>query len=785
MPKIPTYNNGQQVPLATGQLGPRLSGAGLEQGMLAGVRTTQQALGAVADVATAFEKRRQNELQEDFIANSANELRENLSTLRQRTNPQTVEEWNTLYEDTITEFKNNLDTPAISKSRLQSAMRKLDGVGQLYKLQGIKDTFDIEQTNKAVTAAKGLDQTTSEYVSGLVSRNDALLAHAEAYDFATRSGFNDKLPTTEEFAFALDTQLLVSMANDPNATYQELQQKISEIEAGGSSTVDEEGREVLSLNEYSTYLPSERDKLISILESRTNKMATEETYESIARSDDAMASMGMAQTDEDYAEAKGAAMAEVETLRSLSQPAKANLLLSKINALDSAQFLYTPSVAFSSAEDRADLVTEKREELLANMNTENAAETAAALEALNKTEATVNKLIAEDPAQFVANVFQRANGRAPTASEIVQKQIDMGLSGTQVAPFTNEAFTSLLEGTAELDAQTTYKEFSRFFAGFRGQAENFATGRAMRLGMTPAMNIALSRNGDPDSMELLTAEKQDMKEITAGLDVFNVKKGDVARAVYERTAEFKRSIIGDIDEGRIGLTATPARIASVNGFEQAVLKLALVKASRGMDIDEAADSAAKVITSQYNFRRSGSATMRVPAEYDEVTADGFLRQLDAKLRDPAFTALIAFPGSDLEREAFIQDLRNGKGGFVTNDTDDGVYLVDEFENPVVLSTNKLGEPVETRAEFSFDELMQESISIRKQKQVTAESATDMFAEARRLREQIVTGLDLNVIRREQGEEAYQEQLKENKRLAEREAQLTDQANAMLREMNRD
>jgi hypothetical protein len=61
----------------------------------------------------------------------------------------------------------------------------------------------------------------------------------------------------------------------------------------------------------------------------------------------------------------------------------------------------------------------------------------------------------------------------------------------------------------------------------------------------------------------------------------------------------------------------------------------------------------------------------------------------------------------------------------------------------------------------------------------------MFAEAKRLRGQIVTGLGLNTIRREQGEEAYQEQLKENKRLAEREAQLTDQANAMLREMNRD
>jgi len=777
MPKIPTYNQGGQAPLATGRLGPRLAGAGLESGMLAGVKLTQQALGAVSDIATTFEKRRQDELQNDFVTKSETALREELALLHAQNNPQTVEEWNSLYEETVTKFKNNLDTPSISKTRLNSALRKLDGVGQAYKLDGMKKTFATENTNKVVNWAKALDQTTNEYVSGFVDMDLAVAQHAEYYEAARRSGLEGNLPTAEEFAFNLENQLMTSISNDPDVTYQELQQKIAEVESGQNA----DGTE----NRYANYLPTEKDRLINILESRTNKMATEETYESMARSDDAMASMGMAQTDEDYIAAKDAAMAEVETLRSLSQPAKANLLLSKIRALDSAQFLYTPSVAFSSAESRADLVTQKREELLANINTENAAETAAALEALNKTEATVNKLIAEDPAKFVANVFQRANGRAPTASETVQKQIDMGLSGTQIAPFTNEAFTSLIEGTAELDAQTTYKEFSRFFAGFRGQAENFATGRAMRLGMTPAMNIALSRNGDPDSMELLTAEKQDMKEITAGLDVFNVKKGDVARAVYERTAEFKRSIIGDIDEGRIGLTATPARIASVNGFEQAVLKLALAKASRGMDIEEAADSAAKVITSQYNFRRSGSATMRVPAEYDEVTADGFLRQLDAKLRDPAFTASIVFPGSDLEREAFIQDLRDGKGGFVTNDTDDGVYLVDEFENPVFLSANKLGEPVDTRAEFSFDELMKESISIRKQKQVTAKSATDMFAEAKRLRGQIVTGLGLNTIRREQGEEAYQEQLKENKRIAEREAQLTDQANAMLHEMNRD
>ena len=84
MPKIPTYNPGQQVPLATGQLGPRLSGAGLERGMLAGVRTTQQALGAVADIATAFEKRRQVELEETFTADTINDFQENQDFFKTR-----------------------------------------------------------------------------------------------------------------------------------------------------------------------------------------------------------------------------------------------------------------------------------------------------------------------------------------------------------------------------------------------------------------------------------------------------------------------------------------------------------------------------------------------------------------------------------------------------------------------------------------------------------------------------------------------------------------------------
>lgn len=709
MPKIPTYNQGQQVPLATGQLGPRLSGAGLERGMLAGVKTTQQALGAVADIATAFEKRRQNELQEDFIANSTNELRENLSTLRQRTNPQTVEEWNTLYEDTVTEFKNNLDTPAISKSRLQSAMRKLDSVGQLYKLQGIKDTFDIEQTNKAVTAAKGLDQTTSEYVSGLVSRNDALLAHAEAYDFATRSGFNDKLPTTEEFAFALDTQLLVSMANDPDATYQGLQQKISEIEAGGSSTVDEEGREVLSLNEYSTYLPSERDKLISILESRTNKMATEETGEAIARGNDAISSMALAETDEDYDVAFKNGASEVAKLRALGSEAEANKLQSKLNAADATRTFFADDVVFSNAADRAEAAEEKRQELMAAMNTDNAAEVMEAIKALDVAEAAVAKQINEDPAAYVISNFKRRNDREPTRAEIIQRQKDMGLSGAQLTPFTNNEFTELQEVTSSLDAVNTYKEFERFFGQFNGETKDIAEARAMRLGMSPAMNIALMREGDPGAIQLLMADKMDTQELNGKIRAIEgVSLVDIERAVIEETADFRKSILGDVEQGFIGMAGNAARTKSVDNYQASILKLAKTLVSRGSSVEDAAEAAAAVINDRYDFEEFGNNGMiRIPKQHTtaDVSSSDMVEVLDYFLRDEDFVAKIDFPGSPADRQAFLRDLRSGMGTWMTSEDETGVYLVDDFENPVYLSKNSLGEPVRTRAEVSFVDLV--------------------------------------------------------------------------------
>jgi len=697
MPKIPTYNQGQQVPLATGQLGPRLSGAGLEQGMLAGVRTTQQALGAVADIATAFEKRRQVELEETFTADTINDFQEKALEFNLRDQSQNINEYNVNFDAFVEEYKSNLDTPNISKTRNRRALSKLDASAQQFRLSGIKKAFDVELTNTANSIDKAGQNIISQFVSGQMSRELALAGYDEQVSRAERNGVSDRVLSSEAFMFQLDRERVASIGRDDAATLSQLEQLEEQILNGE--------------DEYSVYNLDERTKLVSSLYGRMNEMETVERQELISAAGDALSAMRLPSADNfDLTNARSRGLEVAARLRDIGQIAQADKIEEQVEATYLVAGL-VGDIEFSSVAD-VNQAYERNRTILIENAAGNESKAEYALKALDSAMAARKEAIALDPANYVIQRYQNKTGKQPSPTQIIEIQRGMGLSESQLSPFTNEQFKQLQGNLEQANAQETIQIMQEFFGGFGDEISGIAMSKARRMGMSASQNIALFAAENPRALDLLNAEKIDKSIIKAGLELEGANVADITKAVSEEMSEYRKSIVGDIEQGRLDQTATSGRVTSVFEMEQAVNRLAQYYVVRGMDVNRAAKVAASVITDKYEFANTGANNFfRIPKGKYFGMSDAFARATRTLVRDENLIADLIVPESGVSadarpeatRQIYASDLARA-GRWVTSDDDSGVYLVDAFGNPVLRKTNDVGESGAFMVQYSFEEL---------------------------------------------------------------------------------
>lgn len=713
MPKIPMFDQGKQAALATGRLGPRLAAANLEAASLAGAANIQKALGSVADVATAFEKRRQAEAEETFTNDTINTFQEQVLEFNLRDQSQSVGEYTTNYEAFVQTFKDALDTPDISKSRSRRAMGKLDATAQSYKLTGIKKSFDVEQTNKVTSIEKAGDNITTQYVSDALTRELAIQGYSEQYARAERNGLQGRVASVEAFTFELDRERVTSIARSDAATLDQLEQLEDDIMDGRG--------------DYAAYSLDERKKLAASLNSRMTDMENVEYQELRANGNDAVVRMFLpGVSPEDIQESRIEALGISDSLRSAGHIAEAEELFIKTDAAFNAT-IWSSSTAFETqAEADRQLEMAKKTYLDDNFAQANPRVSTESIAALERANIARKKAVAEDPAAYVAQMYSNKYNKPPTPAQIVQIQRDMGLAETQISPFTNAQFNELQASMEGASAQDSMQIMGDFFGGFaEGDLRNLAMRNAMRKGMSVAQNLAMSNPGDvasgrfnPSAMDLLNSVAVDDDLLKSQLEKKGVDEVDVVDEVDEVLEDWEKSVLGNAASNYMGQQSTGPRMNSVFQIKQSIYKLAKIYVTQGKSEAEAASAAARILTEQFVIKSDsrGKSTIRLPNQPDK-TNQAVVNFLDEKLSERGWiesTAIIpsqagvAAGVADEDRAALFGAEIRDKGMWQTKDDNSGVILVDENGEPVTKRFNEFGESGEFFIEYNFEDILSRS-----------------------------------------------------------------------------
>ena len=259
--------------------------------------------------------------------------------------------------------------------------------------------------------------------------------------------------------------------------------------------------------------------------------------------------------------------------------------------------------------DYQNCCTSKQKQFLESARPEERVNALAEYQAMQKVMAARKAAIEEDAAGYVYDSYFRKYNQAPTPSQIVEHQRQLGVQESIIRPFTKRQFTELSTGMAQADASGKMELMAQFFGQFEeGEQRSLAMRGARNLGLTASQNIAMSRPGDPRALDLLNAEGVDDKVLKANLKEKDIELGDITSAVDKELEEYQKSIVGDAASGYLDQTSTSGRLNSVFEQKQAIYKLAQTYVVAGMDISQAAKKAAGVITEQ---------------EYDHGTEESF------------------------------------------------------------------------------------------------------------------------------------------------------------------
>jgi hypothetical protein len=462
---------------------------------------------------------------------------------------------------------------------------------------------------------------------------------------------------------------------------------------------------------YAENTLDERQRLAGMLSGHVNELETVAVADATAAGENALAGMTITSDETTRREARNEGLAAAGELRRLGRAAAATKLEQSVVA-QGASLAAADRLTFSTEDEVTQFMSAQREA----MQSAPPGERANALIKYNAMQTAMAKrkeLIQEDAAGYVYDSYFRKYNQAPTPSQIVEHQRQLGIQESIIRPFTKRQFTELSTGMAQADASGKMDLMAQFFGQFEeGEQRSLAMRGARNLGLTASQNIAMSRPGDPRALDLLNAEGVEEKILKASLKEKDIELGDITSAVDDELEEYQKSIVGDAASGYLDQTSTSGRLNSVFEQKQAIYKLAQTYVAAGDDVSQAAKKAAGVITEQFVFEESGDGAVRIPAA--QSAASPFIMSfLDRKLRQPGFLenesiipgdAGIAAGTTDEVRAALFASKVRQDGRWHTTDDNKGVVLLDDFGNVVMKKVNMFGERGEFPVYYDFADI---------------------------------------------------------------------------------
>ena len=446
---------------------------------------------------------------------------------------------------------------------------------------------------------------------------------------------------------------------------------------------------------YSKYSAAERETLASKVGSRINYLEGEAIAEANSDAKD-LTARTLATGDDSGSrelEARFRSLGQFEAAENLAF----NTIVNKkvFNEFDAIKMANPTTIATSLRE---------AEQRWRNSTGDQAAENLAVYQKLNEQVTAMKEAISADPVAYIESVA----GKTLSPAERVEKQRMLGLQDFQISPFSKSEFNQLKVELENLDAVESIQRLEQFFAPYAGdkEMENMALRQAMKNGMTYAQNIALANPLNPRATDLLNAEKRDQTQIDATLKAMNEDKATIRAAVVGQLDDWSKSVIGGTTDGYLNRMGSAGRLAAVDETQKAVIKLAEVYVTAGMDVSAAAKAAANMITDKYVFQTGrGGSSVRMPSTLSDQSGQ-IMNVLDQRLFEDKYLEGTVMPNkpdaTPEETTQYIKEIRS-EGRWITSTDDSGVYLVDKLGNMVLKKVPVNGVMTEMPITINFRE----------------------------------------------------------------------------------
>lgn len=286
---------------------------------------------------------------------------------------------------------------------------------------------------------------------------------------------------------------------------------------------------------------------------------------------------------------------------------------------------------------------------------------------LQKKISADNKIIQEDPVQFILN---KNRGREFTGFARVTEQKKLGLGRNQIKLYSN---TEMKTKKNEYDNLTTASQKRQYLLDLKNQnqgLEQYLMKQMFENGFGYAENIMMLNDTNPLNESLLASKGyKPQKEIATAL------KSDfteIATLVVGEFQDFRKSIQGDPMIGSV-LSAN-GRSGSADQIQETIINLAKYLKSTDPSIDNntIVDQAMSIINTNYDIEKINNGYVRIPKKLGDTASVTIVNRLKRIISTKDFISKEVLLKGQLQPEAY-KTLSSFT--WITNDDETGVRLI--------------------------------------------------------------------------------------------------------------
>jgi len=337
------------------------------------------------------------------------------------------------------------------------------------------------------------------------------------------------------------------------------------------------------------------------------------------------------------------------------------------------------------------------------------------LSELQKRISADNKIIREDPVQFLLN---KNRGVTLSSFRRVTEQKKLGLGRNEIKLYSTDEMQKI---KTEYDNLATASQKRQYLLDLKGQnqgLEQYLMGQMFDNGFGYVENIMMLNDTNPLNESLLASKGfKPQKELASAL---SADFKEISTLVVGEFQDFRKSIQGDPMIGSV-LSAN-GRSGSADQIQSTIIDLAkyLKSIDPSMDNVSIVDKAMGIINTNYDIEKINNSHVRIPKNLGDGASITIVNRLKKMISNKDFIEKDVLLKGNLQPDAYKT---LSSFGWVTNDDETGVRLINSNAGGSSV-LGKDGKPIE----LFFNKILAAEITETKEKETIKKEFMEKLKE---------------------------------------------------------